>query len=76
MDVSVAPEALGEGSTFSVWLPLSMDDTAALSPSKSSSVSLKGWRILMVDGDVDSLSVFAALLRIEGTTVDSMASST
>jgi two-component system CheB/CheR fusion protein len=75
-DVSVASEGLGEGSTFSVWLPLSMDDTAALSVPKTNSVSLKGWRILTVDDDVDSLNVFAALLRIEGATVDPIASST
>lgn len=69
--VEVVSEGKNRGCTFSVWLPLKpivaveCDNTL-----KGTAVDLKGWRILMVDDDGDSLDTFAALLRLEGAIVN------
>ena len=60
---------VGQGATFTVWLPLAQTS----SPSETTplrSGTLKGMRILAVDDMVDLLEPFSALLRLEGATVD------
>lgn len=60
---------LGQGSSFTVWLPLA---TSMTPPEKASPVkaNLTGLWILAVDDMLDSLEPFADLLRLEGAHVD------
>jgi len=69
--VEAASEGLARGCTFSVWLPLAPTMPVETdSAHNDAAAELKGWRILMVDDDGDSLNTFAALLRLEGATVN------
>ncbi|MDB5828563.1 MAG: signal transduction histidine kinase with CheB and CheR, partial [Variovorax sp.] len=72
--VEVASGGLGEGATFTVWLPLAGADPDAAPSPAATTVEFAGWRILTVDDDADSLNGFAALLRLEGATVDAVGS--
>jgi two-component system CheB/CheR fusion protein len=67
----VASPGLGQGATFTVWLPLSgAEPTQASDPSAAPQLSLDGWRVLAVDDYIDGLLPFAEVLRLEGATVD------
>ncbi|MBH1957989.1 MAG: PAS domain S-box protein [Burkholderiales bacterium] len=58
-----------KGATFTVWLPLAktrLQDKKAL----AAAGNLKGLHILVVDDMIDLLEPFAALLSLEGATVD------
>jgi two-component system CheB/CheR fusion protein len=69
--VEAASEGPRRGCTFSVWLPLAPTMAVeSVSAHNGTAAELKGWRILMVDDDGDSLETFAALLRLEGATVN------
>ncbi|CAN5569540.1 chemotaxis protein CheB [soil metagenome] len=60
---------LNKGATFSVWLPLAktrLQDKKA----PATAGNLKGLHILVVDDMIDLLEPFAALLSLEGATVD------
>ncbi|MDQ3060309.1 MAG: PAS domain S-box protein [Pseudomonadota bacterium] len=60
---------LGQGSSFTVWLPLA----SSIAPSEQAAplkASLKGLSILAVDDMLDLLEPFADLLRLEGAQVD------
>ncbi|WP_041376622.1 chemotaxis protein CheB [Polaromonas naphthalenivorans] len=60
---------LGKGATFSVWLPLAQT-TQQDKKTIEQTGNLKGLKILVVDDMIDLLEPFAALLRLEGATVD------
>ncbi len=68
--VEVASEGVGEGASFSVWLPLNDATAPAVPAPATSSVSLANWRVLAVDDYADGLVPFAEVLRLEGATVD------
>ncbi len=72
--VQVSSGGLGEGSTFSVWLPIDGGGAGAEHQVEKPAISFGGKRILTVDDDADSLTGFAALLRLEGATVDAVGS--
>ncbi|MDB5884545.1 MAG: signal transduction histidine kinase with CheB and CheR [Polaromonas sp.] len=62
-------DGIGQGSAFTVWLPLAQarvqSKKAAPAPG-----NLKGLKILAVDDMIDLLEPFSALLRLEGAQVD------
>ncbi|CAM3456121.1 chemotaxis protein CheB [Polaromonas hydrogenivorans] len=60
---------LGKGATFSVWLPLAQTRQQDKKTIEQTG-NLKGLQILVVDDMIDLLEPFAALLRLEGATVD------
>lgn len=66
--VEAASAGPGQGSLFTVWIPL----TAQVSASTESALpsNCLQQRILIVDDDVESLTGFAALLELEGASVD------
>ncbi|HYW57156.1 MAG TPA: chemotaxis protein CheB [Polaromonas sp.] len=70
--VSAESKGLGHGASFSVWLPLEMEDTFpdSLPAAPDIVASLEGLRILAVDDMLDGLEPFAALMRIDGAVVD------
>ena len=60
---------IDQGASFSVWLPL--HDGEASSPTLPVKTDpLKGLRLLAVDDTLDSLEPFAALLELQGASVD------
>jgi two-component system CheB/CheR fusion protein len=61
---------LDEGSTFSVWLPLSPDPMVPVAAAAAATNVLRGLRMLVVDDMPDALEPFVALLRGEGALVD------
>jgi|GEM_PF-1235578 len=66
--VAVASRGIGEGATFSVWLPIAAAAGADVVPG-SLPARLAEMRILVVDDSDDALESFAALLRLEGADV-------
>ncbi|HEY0062330.1 MAG TPA: ATP-binding protein, partial [Telluria sp.] len=68
-DVSAASAGAGQGSTFTVALPLSMAQQDDAGASKPLSQVLGGLNLLLVDDNADSLAVFSMLLEMEGATV-------
>ncbi|MDO9405787.1 MAG: CheR family methyltransferase [Polaromonas sp.] len=60
---------LNRGASFSVWLPLDVAEPSGI-PDTPPLRSLSGMRVLAVDDMLDALEPFAALLRLEGATVD------
>jgi two-component system, chemotaxis family, CheB/CheR fusion protein len=60
---------LGQGATFTVWLPLAKTKLKGKKVPLQTA-GLKGVRILAVDDMIDLLEPFAALLRLEGADVD------
>jgi two-component system, chemotaxis family, CheB/CheR fusion protein len=66
--VEAASDGPGRGATFTVWVPLATQ--ASVSGPVITSSSPLHQRILMVDDDIDSLMSFAALLELEGASVD------
>jgi two-component system CheB/CheR fusion protein len=62
-------QGLGQGSSFTIWLPLAnrMTPPEKAAPPK---VNLTGLWVLAVDDMLDSLEPFADLLRLEGANVD------
>jgi two-component system CheB/CheR fusion protein len=68
--VEVQSEGLGQGSQFSVWLPLRGSAVADLPSVGPVEVDLKGMRVLAVDDFAEGLVPFAEVLRLEGAIVD------
>jgi len=60
---------LNKGAIFTVWLPLAKTRPQDKKVSASNG-NLKGLQILVVDDMIDLLEPFAALLRLEGASVD------
>ena len=69
--VEVESAGIGQGSQFSVWLPLHGLAIAAAAPVDSSAeVNFNDLRVLAVDDHMESLQPFAEVLRLEGAIVD------
>ena len=67
--VEVKSDGLGRGSEFRVRLPLMMASEPVLSPPEivgAAEPTKQGWRLLVVDDNVDSAEVLAKLLRRTG----------
>ena len=67
-EVTVASAGLGQGSTFTVWLPLAGSHAGAGEPPPGAQ-PLQGLRVLLVDDMEDALMLFAAVLEDEGAQV-------
>ncbi|KQW54330.1 CheR family methyltransferase [Variovorax sp. Root411] len=61
---------IGQGSEFTVWLPLEGNGAEQAPAQAAAEFNLKGWRVLAVDDYADALIPFAEILRLEGATVD------
>lgn len=68
--VQAQSQGLGQGATFTVWLPLQGSLKAQAPARLRGEVDLKGWRVLAVDDYVEGLLPFAEILRLEGAFVD------
>jgi PAS domain S-box-containing protein len=75
--VEAASPGLGQGATFTVWLPaeppVASDASAAMAPGAAGDgadlASLQGTRLLVVEDDVDTREVVALMLRESGAEV-------
>lgn len=72
--VQAASSGAGEGAQFTVWMPLDGHDRVTVETAATTGEFIKGLRILTVDDDIESLGIFATLLRLEGATVDTATS--
>ena len=73
--VEVSSDGLGQGATFSVWLPVHDAVERGLHTDVATAeVSFAGWRVLAVDDYAEGLLPFAEVLRLEGAIVDVAAS--
>jgi two-component system CheB/CheR fusion protein len=61
---------VGQGSTFTVWLPLHNPQLATTQRPTAAAGSIQGKRVLLVDDSAETLLAFAELLRLEGVEVD------
>ncbi|WUR11323.1 CheR family methyltransferase [[Empedobacter] haloabium] len=69
--VEATSPGLGQGSRFSLWLPLAQQAGLPVRPQAASlAAAVTGRRILLVDDMEDSAYVFRTLLELEGATVD------
>lgn len=68
--VDASSPGLGEGSTFSVWLPLSRTGAPVVSGELSPLAScVAGRSVLLLDSEDDMTSMFKALLELDGASV-------
>ncbi|WP_395408667.1 PAS domain-containing protein [Pseudoduganella sp. UC29_106] len=68
--VDASSPGLGEGSTFTVWLPLSRTAAQPVSGEMSPLVScVSGRNILLLDGQADAAVMFKTLLELDGGAV-------
>jgi two-component system CheB/CheR fusion protein len=72
--IEAASQGIGQGSTFTVWLPLNNRALGGKHKPRATRHPMKGLRILVVDDSEDTLTVFGGLLRLEQATVDVAAS--
>lgn len=71
--VQVASPGLGQGATFTVWLPLAQVPRPA-SQTGRAGAAMQGLRVLLVDDMEDALMLFAVLFESEGAQVDTATS--
>jgi len=71
--VNAVSDGVGQGMTFSVWFPAFIRDAALLNMASSSS-TLGGVRILLVDDSTDVIDALAALLETDGASVTAVRS--
>lgn len=68
--VDATSAGLGEGSTFTVWLPLSRTAALPVSGEMSPLAScVSGRNVLLLDGQDDAAGMFKALLELDGASV-------
>jgi len=68
--VDASSRGPGEGSTFSVWLPLSRSGAPAVSGEMSALAScVAGRSVMLIDGDEEMAGMFKALLELDGASV-------
>jgi two-component system CheB/CheR fusion protein len=67
--VEAASEGAGQGSRFTLWLPLIQCDACRKDEGVSAAAALAGRRVLLVDDMEDSVSMFSTLLELEGASV-------
>ncbi|MGI4984555.1 MAG: PAS domain-containing protein, partial [Janthinobacterium lividum] len=60
---------IGQGTKFSVWIPLQEHVQETDGAPRSRSASLRGWKILLVDDTPDSAEALGALLETDGAIV-------
>ena len=72
-EVTVASPGFGQGSTFTVTLPLAGGHDGAVEP-MSVAQAMQGLRVLLVDDMEDALMLFAVVLGNEGAQVDTATS--
>jgi two-component system CheB/CheR fusion protein len=67
--VEAASEGAGQGSRFSLWLPLIQCDSHGKDDAPPLGAGLAGRRVLLVDDMEDSVYMFSTLLELEGASV-------
>ncbi len=68
--IEVQSSGLGQGSTFTVRLPLRTTPSPSSRPSRPHRISLSGQRVLVVDDNPDSVEMLRALLSMMGAEVE------
>jgi two-component system CheB/CheR fusion protein len=73
-EVTAASPGPGQGSTFTVRLPVREPSDFAPLDSPEEQSSLAGLRVLLVEDDIEALEMFGSLLELEGAEVSSASS--
>ncbi|MDB5819526.1 MAG: signal transduction histidine kinase with CheB and CheR, partial [Rhizobacter sp.] len=69
--VDVASAGVDQGAAFTVWLPVVPSERLVSDETRPGpTVDFHGWDSLVVDDDFEAMDAFAALLRLEGATVN------
>lgn len=67
--VKVQSEGHGRGATFTVWVPLYLEEAATATAATSTPTALKGKSILVVDDSRETTEMLSTLLTLEGARV-------